>query len=180
LDKIIHNDFKRRKDLNNTAKYIVSLNPQIVGFSSTCADFHVFLYIAKIIKKLNSNIKIIFGGPQPSAVAYEALSAFNWIDAIAIGESEENILPMINCLLNEGNYEDVSGVIFKGQSNQTKVHQCLSDIDSMEFMNYDIFCNKDIMIDPNLIHHIETGRGCPFHCSYCLSGRLLNKKYRLF
>ena len=178
---IINNDFSQKKDLENVANHIISLNPKVVGFSSIITDFHIYLYISKVIKSINKKIKCVFGGPQPSAVAYETIDRFPWVDAVAIGESEENITSLMECLINGRDYEDIPGVVFQGKRNVNKTHQYVQDLSTLDIIDYSSFFDvKDFFgsTSSNRRFSIETGRGCPFKCTFCYSSTLTNSKYR--
>ena len=178
---IINNDFSQKKDLENVANYIISLNPKVVGFSSIITDFHIYLYISKIIKSINEKIKCVFGGPQPSSVAYETIDRFPWVDAVAIGEFEESITDLMECLVNDSDYEDMPGVVFQGKRNVNKTHQYVSDLSTLDIVDYSSFFNvKEFFgsTSSNSRFSIETGRGCPFKCTFCYSSTLVDNKYR--
>lgn len=164
-------------ELISIVQYILSLDPDIIGFSSVASDFYVHLYISKKIRSISKKVKIVFGGPEPSAVAHEAISKFPWVDSIAIGESEHNILQLVECLIYEKGYEDVPGVVFQGQPNEGKSYQFIKNMDDLDLVYYDT--NFEIeKVGTEFLFPIETGRGCPFRCIYCWSSTLPEIKYR--
>ncbi len=173
---IMNKELKDGKDLVNLAKYLCNLRPAIIGFSSTCTDIHFHIYIAKIIKNIDSSIKIVFGGLQATIVAEEALQEFTWIDAIGLGECESNIIDIINGLI-VNDLNDVEGVAYRTSLNEVKKNSdylLTENLDDMHFIDYNFLSEED---NEHIIT-IETGRGCPFKCSFCFSSTIHKHQYR--
>ena len=61
----------------------------IVGFSLYSWNEQISLLIAKKLKAINKNIKIIFGGPQVPNNAEEFLRNYKFIDYVVHGEGEK-------------------------------------------------------------------------------------------
>ena len=46
------------------AEYICRLNPRIASFYTICNTYPITILLAEKIKEINSEITVVFGGPQ--------------------------------------------------------------------------------------------------------------------
>ena len=69
-------------------------NPRCVSFYTLWTDYHIMLHIAKEVKQRVGDITVVFGGPQASATAVDAMKVAPYIDYICAGEgvSEFHVL----------------------------------------------------------------------------------------
>ena len=133
----------------------------IIGFSTYIWNKDYVLLLAKIIKqKLNK--KVILGGPEVSYNAKEILSENDFIDAVISGEGEE---PFYQLASGE-NYEEIGGFCYRknGEIIVKEPHISVSDPPFPYTQKY-----FDSLV--GRIAYLETSRGCPFRCAFCLSGR---------
>ncbi len=124
--------------------YILDGGYQILFFTSYMWNVERNIYIAREIKKLKRDVRIIFGGPEISVDS--PWMDVDCVDTFFVGEGEENF----NLLFEES----VSRIIF-GK---------FSDISSLKVDPY-----SSGIIPPGLGENypIETMRGCPYSCKYC-------------
>lgn len=172
--EIINIDYFLKKEKptnnNNIASYIANIllsqKPKIIGFSCMCNNYHIFIKAAMIIKEINPEIKIFFGGPQASLTAYNTMQNFECIDAICVGESEDTIVDTIKFLIGQIknapknlHYRTENGDILN-----TDIQLAYNnDLDALPLLNYTLIPFFDEIKDVN----IEVGRGCPFSCVFC-------------
>ena len=123
----------------------------VYGFSCYIWNIERVLSVAKDLKVVKPNSKIILGGPEVSFENEDFLKEHSYIDAIIKGEGEYGTLE----LLKSG---DIKGIV----SSYEKV-----SLDELPFP-YDDKDLKECVKGEKLIYY-ETSRGCPFSCSYCLS-----------
>ena len=132
------------------------------------------LNVASIIKEINPNTKIIFGGPHPTVMPNETLQN-KCVDAVIIGEGELTLLELIK---NKGNFETVGGIWFKkdGKIIRNSFRPPNKNIDEFGFPLLDKFPMEDYIkvwfqletsIGKLMGTNILMSRGCPFNCSYC-------------
>ncbi|MFM8552605.1 MAG: RiPP maturation radical SAM C-methyltransferase, partial [Nitrospiraceae bacterium] len=78
---------------------------RIVGFTSTFDQNVASLSLAKLIKDLYPDVRIVFGGANfDGEMGLEQLRAFPWIDYVVVGEGEEVFPPLVKQIL-EGREE---------------------------------------------------------------------------
>ncbi|MEQ8169966.1 MAG: radical SAM protein [Candidatus Eremiobacterota bacterium] len=176
LNNIIDYDFDTAKKFDIMAGYIMNKNPDIVGFTALCNTFHNALYLSRLIKERNNNIKIIMGGPHTSLLPETILEDYPWIDLICVGEGEGNIISIIKGM-EDNNLTSVPGIVYRNDSSiiRNRDSEMIKDLDTLPLLNYDSILDfKDI----NFID-IEAGRGCPYKCTYCATNKYWKYNFRL-
>ncbi|MGI6392023.1 MAG: DUF4080 domain-containing protein [Candidatus Izemoplasmatales bacterium] len=153
---------------------IVSLRPEVIGFS-------VYIWNVMIVKKLTKAIKdimktiIVWGGPEVS-YDYEEYIRENPVDYIISGEGEITFNKLLRFLKEGGDINRIPNLIYreKGKTIATK-KELIADLSSLK----DPYRLEEFIDDiPHKIQYLELSRGCPFHCSYCLAS--LDNKIRYF
>ena len=152
---------------------ILAEKPDLVAFSSYIWNIKAVLSVAGEIKAENPQIKILLGGPEVSFNQKNVLSENSFVDFISSGEGEKSVPLLINAIADNTD-TDIKGISFrKGESIIVNEGGMLSV--------YDIpspYCEEYFASLKNRIAYIESSRGCPFNCAFCLSGK--EGKVRLF
>jgi radical SAM superfamily enzyme YgiQ (UPF0313 family) len=151
---------------------VKEFSPKYVGISMHTGTYRSCLIIAKKIKEILPEVKIILGGPHPSILPEECLR-HEFIDFIAIGEGEETLLELIE----DKPHPDILGLGFKsgGISKINPKRPFIENLDLLPFPDrINIFPKpKDEELDS-----IITSRGCPFACTFCASKKIWGQKTR--
>ncbi|WP_340113177.1 B12-binding domain-containing radical SAM protein [Maribellus mangrovi] len=163
------------EDYLTVARDILSHQPDVLGFSTWCISYASSLLIAKAIKSLQPNIKIIFGGPQASITAKETLSQFTFVDYILKGEADLSLPLLLDEIAgNKSDLSQVPGLIYRNSTDEIK-ENCLAlpiqKLDDLPIPAYDLFPAKKTV-------KLDIGRGCPFKCTYCTTNDFFSKKHR--
>jgi len=146
-------EFTIKDDVNKIIDYVNNHPTPVVGFS-------VYIWnqiiISKILPKINK--KIILGGPE---VSYDNDHYFKYVDFIIRNEGEESFHKLLNALENNSSYENIPNLSYK---KNVIIHNPTAPID-LNNISY----AQDIDFDKHQIQYIESSRGCPYKCSYCLA-----------
>jgi len=143
----------------------------VVAFSCYIWNITPILAVAKKIKELKSDCKILLGGPEVS-YEYDEIISLPFIDFIIVGEGET---PFSEFLNSYPNVENVPSLVRK--DNLKIIKNTLApmfDLKNFEqsmpyqFDNFEELKNK--------VLYIETSRGCPYKCEFCLAS--LDNKVR--
>lgn len=107
----------RKKCLNYGDKrlleYIISANPEIVGFS--CYGWNVLrsYYLAKQIKKTLPECLIIFGGPEVGTQASQIMEQNAYIDIISEGEGEFSFVDILKYHIGKTKINEIDGIVYR-------------------------------------------------------------------
>ncbi len=166
--------------LKSVTYQILETHPTIVGFSAMCSSLPVSIIIAERIRELRPNVKLVFGGPQPSVVAEDLLRAFPFIDVVYIGEADREIVSLVRAMTCSMNNALALAEI-PGAANRTDGRIVINP-------RAPLIENLDELAIPRLGYlsnglgqdlAIEAGRGCPFACSFCSTSHFWKRRFRL-
>ena len=156
---------------NELVQQIIEKKPDFVGFSVFTLNYQRTLKIAKILKKKQPNLPIIFGGIHPTSVP-ELVIKEKCIDMVCVGEGEE----ALDELLHHPKSTKIKNIWFKkdGQIIKNPCRPLIEDLDSLPFPDKDLF----YQIYPGFFEDYYTisSRGCPFACTYC-GNNVINNVY---
>lgn len=143
----------------------------VVAFSCYIWNISQTLEVAKKIKAINPHTKILLGGPEVS-YEYEAVIALNHVDYIIAGEGETAFASFLN---SYPNISQVPNLIFKTEDKVLSNPPApMFDLKNFaESMPYRFDKPEDLA---NKVLYIETSRGCPYKCEFCLAS--LDNKVR--
>jgi magnesium-protoporphyrin IX monomethyl ester (oxidative) cyclase len=167
---------------------IKDFNPNVVGISIPfSAQTSVSSKICKICKEIDSNILVVFGGPDVS-VRYKLLLEETQCDFCVIGEGEKTFYEFIKKLNFGASLKDIKGLAYKTNGLiQYKPRAFLENLDELPFPAYNLIdvqaylANKYLYKDRSELKHsisVITSRGCPFNCIFCSIKLHMGKRYR--
>ena len=191
-DKIKNNEISFEEYLqltdnffNWTIENIDWKNYDIIGFTLNYGQFLPSLAVAKKIKELDSDKKIILGGSRTiNQIGINVLKNFDFIDFIVSGEGEE----ALHLLASDfEDYKSIPNLIYR-DDKEIKWNRSddFIDLDTLPFFSYDQFyqdlsnTSEEIQQYYSLFGRlpIEISRGCWWNkCSFC-NLNLQHKHYR--
>ncbi len=143
---------------------IKSEKPDLVAFSCYIWNIKKTLPLCEMLKKDGTIIAL--GGPEVSYNQRELLEKYSFIDYVLSGEGE-GAVPSLLKALSRGESRDIKGV-----SHRKGEEIIVSDGEVIDFENtVSPYCEEYFASLENKIAYIESSRGCPFSCAFCLSGR---------
>jgi len=155
-------------DHKRIKKDVLSIEPDMIGFSVLTNQYKYALDIADNIKKY-TDVPIIFGGIHATMDPQEVLSR-SCVDYICVGEGEEAILEFI---------QNESPLGVKNIGHKIKGGFVLeplrpyTDIVNLPFKDYDIFDFQKMVDAKDGWVGLTASRGCPFRCTYCLNHKIM-------
>ncbi len=151
---------------NNQAllKRIIDEKADVIAFSVYIWNIKTVLYLAEKIK--NDNVKIILGGPEVSYCSDKILRENKFVDFIISGEGEEPFPTLLNNIYKTNDFKSISGLSYQDNGKIVLSQPYVSQNVPVNPYGDEYFSSLN-----GRIAYIETSRGCPFSCAFCLSGR---------
>ncbi|MBN1880118.1 cobalamin-dependent protein [bacterium] len=163
---------------------VVAFQPQVVGFQTFCANLARCRKVASIVKSLNPDIQIVFGGVQATLFPEEQLRD-SPVDIVVIGEGEIAFSELLSCIESGGKLADVEGIAIINESGEFVVTQrppLISSLDDLPFPALHLFpmdkYHSSAQLKGSNTQLLFTSRGCPFNCSYCSGDLIFGKTFR--
>ena len=164
--------------------------PDVIGFSNYVWNYELSRKFAQLVRRINPKVVIVFGGPNypidfASRCEFLQLNA-NVFDYYIVGEGEEPFFDLVSYLFNQGferssdtskapqsvHYLGQGGPVFKDKRPR------LSDLDTIPSPYTS--GKLDEFFDGRLMPLIQTNRGCPFSCTFCVEGDSYYSKVRKY
>lgn len=147
---------------------VSSYEPEIVGIDVHIWNKDYVFSLVSLIRKVLPTTKIVLGGPEVSFTVVDSFAECSAADYIVQGEGEAAFANLL-AQLERGNaitpknvaWRDSDGTIYN--SGEPAV---IEDLSVLPFP----YENIDQLVECHKIVYYECTRGCPFNCSYCLSG----------
>ncbi len=162
-------------DINKTPQKIKKVlsekRPDIIGLSVLQANRWGALEVARAAKKINPDVKVVYGGVAATFLWRHFLTHFEEIDFTVLGEGEYTFLELVRCLERNDidSLESIKGIAFRkdGQPFKTADPSPIEDIDKLpvpsKYFDY---------------QHVVSARGCPWNCIFCGSPQFWGRKVR--
>ena len=151
---------------------LISLNPDIIGFSILHANRWGAIDIARMAKAIDPRVPIVFGGIGATFLWRLLLENFQEIDYIVLGEGEYTFLQLAETIEKGAAHEDMTaipGLALRTAQGivQTPPADPVRELDTLpQPARYFDF------------QHISLTRGCPGRCTFCGSPKFWNRRVR--
>ena len=162
-------EFTIKEDQNEVATFCSRFD--VVAFSCYIWNITQTLEVARKIKALRPEVKILLGGPEVS-YDWQEVIAQPEVDYIITGEGEK---PFQAFLESWPDISDIPNLVSKNGSDISYFPQ--SDIfDLKAYEGLMPYRNDEPGSLANKVLYLETSRGCPYKCEFCLAS--LDNKVR--
>ena len=159
-------EFNVNQNLDWILGEIYRQQPRILGISTNIWNIIPALELVDRVKKVRPETVVILGGPEATADYAAILKRPGAPDYIVLGEGEETLRELL-VKLGEGQ-ADLSSVAGLALRQGGKILRT-PDRDPIDLAAIP-FPYPDLNAFRHRILYYEASRGCPFRCSYCLSG----------
>lgn len=153
---------------------IMQESPDVVGITAMTFTFIDVLELAKIVKTINSHIKVVLGGPHINVFPEESIKNRPEVDFLVMGEGEvtfKELLDHHHNTITKDLYQ-VKGIVFKDGNRiiNTGPRELIQDLDSIPFPARTMLPYKkyfSVVSANKPVTTMFTSRGCPFNCLFC-------------
>ena len=152
--------------VEDVAQRIIARNPQAIGFCCYIWNISATKQLVRLVKSRLPDAVIIFGGPEVSYCAEKLLCAEPLVQYVISGEGEKPFALLLNAVSRGEAAENIPGVCFRrdGQAVTVPPYTPENNPPSPYTQTY-------LNSLKGRIAYLETSRGCPYSCAFCLSGR---------
>jgi ribosomal peptide maturation radical SAM protein 1 len=167
--------------LERAADEILAVGPRVVGFSTTFSQNVPSLVLARMLKRRQPSLAIVFGGGNCEGPMGAALHrAFPWIDVVVRGEAERCLPGLVRDLVAGRGVRPQPGLCYRDGTRTVVIPQsgaatvAMDEIPTPRFDEYFERLAKtrfatEVMREVRLPY--ETSRGCWWgarsHCTFC-------------
>ncbi len=162
-------EYTINEPLGNILRDMATYKADTIAFSVYIWNVEEVLKLSENIKKIIPNVKIILGGPEVTYRSTQILKENASIDYVIIGEGEEILAPLINYIEEGITFDNLKNVSYRNENGEIIEGEIAITCDTNNIPRI----AKDIVkgYDGKIVY-IETVRGCPYNCSYCLSSTI--------
>lgn len=154
------------EDGNKIFDRIIFENPEAVAFCTYIWNIKTVRLLINKLKAYNSELTVILGGPEVSYNADEILSKNVNVDYIISGEGEKSFAYLIDSLSADSDVSCIDGLCYRKDGKIIISQPCILNEEPPS-----PYCEEYFESLNGRIAYLETSRGCPYSCSFCLSGR---------
>lgn len=158
--------------IDKIISHINSTKIDLIGFSCYLWNIEKILDISFFIKQNFPIIKILLGGPEVGFDEEYYLTTYHQIDYIITSDGENSHHELLQYLDGLIDIKKVSNLRYLDNGNYVENKIILPDLSKIKLATLDV---NDLK---NRVVYLESGRGCPYKCSYCTAS--LDNKVRFF
>ncbi len=166
-----------------TLGLVLEMSPQIIVLEASTPSIYSDIIFALKVREAIPEVFLVFVGPHASALAEEILRDNDHIDAVARGEYDYTLRELANRIpangfkgdLRQSLLKSIDGLTFRAGDNvfRNKNRPFIKNLDELPFVTSFYKKHLDIhrynsSIGYNPLVMIQTGRGCPGKCIYCV------------
>ncbi len=152
--------------LSAVVERLVALAPDAVGCSCYIWNITRMRQLAAAVKAALPQCFVFFGGPEVSYCAETVLRDLPCVDAVVSGEGERPVAALTSALCKGEAIDGIGGVSVRdGDRVVVAAPYLTAEIPPSPYTDayFEALGGR--------IAYLETSRGCPYSCAFCLSGR---------
>ena len=151
---------------------ILREKPDAILYSAYIWNWSQIQMLGRYIQKAFPDIMQYVGGPEVTYDSAERMESEDWIDGILRGEGERSFDAFLACLEGEADLKQVPGLVYR--KDEEIISNPMEDTGAISELPAGY---EEEALDHRIVYY-ESMRGCPYHCSYCLSSEDDDVRYR--
>lgn len=151
-------EYTLKSDIDSIVDELIAEKVDAIGLSVYIFNHEKSKQFIKQLKNKAPFIQVIVGGPEPTYQVKDWLAA--GADAVVLGEGEFAFWDAVNQKQHVGvaTTTHMDAVVLS------------ADLQQLEQVRNPYFLDVDAHDEANRYLYLEASRGCPFSCTYCMSG----------
>lgn len=153
-----------RLNFQQVLEQTLAFEPDIVGLTAFTNEIKPAAYQAALIKQQKQDTLTIIGGVHLTSIPKQTLEEFKSFDVGVVGEGEITFKELCENVKNNVSIKDIKGIVYreKEQIILNPPRSRILDQDSIPFPAWD-------MLPPAKTYFIQSQRGCPYNCLFCMN-----------
>ena len=162
---VLLREFSINDRLDRIAGELYEAKADVIGFSCYIWNLKEIVALIRQLHPVCPNVKFVVGGPEVSFESEKFLLEHPEVDALVIGEGEKTFLELISTWEGGNDLSHVSGIAWNksGKIVTNSLQLVATHLNDLP----DPYTEKEDFT--GRLVYVETTRGCPFNCQYCLS-----------
>jgi len=150
---------------DQTVARVAAVQPELIGFCCYIWNITRVLELLPLVKQLFPHAVIVLGGPEVGYRPEDTLRSAPLADYVLTGEGEYSFAKLCDCVAT-GQLPHLPGITYRrGAETVSVAEQPLAEEPPSPY------CDEYFQALQGRIAYLETSRGCPYSCAYCLSAR---------
>jgi radical SAM superfamily enzyme YgiQ (UPF0313 family) len=135
-----------------------ALDAELFGMSCWTANRRGVDLVSRCIRRLHPRAHVVVGGPHATPLAREVLQHYTAVDTVAVGESEDTFMELVERLAARTATLGIAGTWYRDGDRivEGPPRPSIEDLDRLA-SPHDYFAT----------HILMTSRGCPWQCTFC-------------
>jgi radical SAM superfamily enzyme YgiQ (UPF0313 family) len=154
----------------------------VVAFSTYVWNHRYNYKLARLVKTLNPNCLIVFGGPEPAIEDPALFEKEPFMDLVIKMEGEMTFRTILED--HGSDYTHIPGLLINSPTGliNTGDPKRINDLDEVPSPYLTGIFDRVMAENPEVIWNatLETNRGCPYQCTFCDWGSLTYNKVKKF
>lgn len=150
----------------SVAQRILEQQPQVVGFCCYIWNIAKTRQLIRLVKDSLPNAVIVLGGPEVSYNAGTILKEEPLVEYVVSGEGEMPFALLLNAIYAKDSEPSLLGVCCRKGGTPVVLPPNTPESDPPS-----PYSEKYLRALKGRIAYMESSRGCPYSCAFCLSGR---------
>lgn len=158
-------EFTINQSVTQIAAEIFEAKADVIGFSCYIWNLEETLAVIRWLHPVCQEQRFVLGGPEVSFETTKLMQDNPEVDVVVRGEGEQTFLELLRVWKNGSNLRGIAGITWREEGALV--------------VNTDRMLPKDLKYLPDAytvdeafagrLVYVETSRGCPFSCQYCMS-----------
>ena len=165
-------EFTINEPIERIEAEIFEAKADVIGFSCYIWNLSETMAVIRQLRPVCPKVRIVVGGPEVSYDAAQFLKEHPELDGVVYGEGEITFLELLRAWRDRSGLERVDGLAWR-ETDLIRVNSPSRQVSFVEVPNP---YRRDEDFTGRLAY-VETIRGCPFNCQYCLSSTFQGVRY---
>ncbi|WP_338781315.1 radical SAM protein [Metabacillus sp. FJAT-52054] len=159
----------------NIVSDLFKRNPDVIGFSCYIWNIEETIKVINMLKKIKPELVIVLGGPEVTYDVLDWMERIPQADYIVIGEGEQTFKQLLQAIDQGLPMKTVNGIAYR-EDGKVRIQPQANKLDLKELPSPFRF-KEDLSSLSKRVTYVETSRGCPFSCQFCLSSIEVGVRY---